>query len=253
MVKNIVYINLIFLSILSVYFFAQNFDSGLFNSFYLLFSLFCITCSLVLLFSDLGYRESKEREAYRLLFIGLLSFGFGNLLWFLNDTYFQGNISVNFINVFFLFQLLTKYSFFKFLRKDSGDSDIPTKLIHFSFLFVLLILFSEAYSISSFLTSIFNIFFIAESLITVYYVGLKLLNDDIKLIDFRYFIAGTIVWLLADVSYLIDIDLNKYSMGNIVDFMYFLGFYLIISSIIYKSFRVEKTFNSLFEKKLFYI
>jgi hypothetical protein len=208
---------------------------------------------LVLLFSDLGYRESEEREAYRLLFIGFLGFGLGNLLWFLNDTYLMGSISVNFLNVFFIFQLLTKYSFFKFLRKNSSENNISTKLIHFCFLFVLLILFSEVYSISSFLTSIFNIFFIIESVITIFYISQNLLNDDLKLVDFRYFIAGTVIWLLADTYYLIDIDLNKYSMGNIVDFMYFLGFYLIISSIIYKSFNLEKIINCVFEKKLFYI
>jgi len=253
MVKNVIYINLIFLSILSVYFFAQNFDSQLFNSFYLLFSLFCIACSLVLIFTELDYIDLKEREAYRLLFIGLLSFGLGNLMWFLNDSLLSGSIPINFINVFFLFQLLTKYSFFHFLKKNSDQSNLSTKLFKISLLIVLLILVSEASAISSKLTSLLNIFFIIESLITVFYLSQNLVHEEIRLIDLRYFIAGTSVWFLADISYLIDVDINKYSIGNIVDFMYFLGFYLLISSIIYKSFRLEKTFNSLFEKKLFYI
>ncbi len=253
MVKNIIYTNLIFLSILSVYFFAQNLDSKLFSSFYLLFSLFCISCSSVLLFSELAYKDSEERGVYQLFFIGLLSFGFGNLLWFINDEFLSGSIPVNFINILFLFQLLSKYSFFRFLEKGSELSNLTSRLIRVCTLVVMLTLFAEVYSISSLFTSFLNIFFILESLITILYLNQNLTKLNNFLIDIRFFISGTAVWFLADVAYLIDIDFNKYTMGNFVDFMYFLGFYLIVSSIIYKSFKIDKLFNYVFEKKLFYI
>ena len=253
MVKNIIYTNLIFLSILSVYFFAQNFDSQLFDSFYLLFSLFCIACSSVLLFSELNYKDSEERGVYHLLFIGLLSFGFGNLLWFINDEFLYGSIPVNFINILFLFQLLSKHSFFRFLEKGMVHSNLTSRLIRFCSLIVMLTLFAEIYSISSFFTSFLNIFFILESVITILYLTQNLVKLNHFLIDLRFFIAGTVVWLFADVTYLINIDFNKYTMGNLVDFMYFLGFYLIVSSIIYKSFNIDRLINYVFEKKLFYI
>lgn len=248
MFKNIIYINIVFLFTLVSYFFAQNYGIKYFSNFYLLFSLFCIASSLVLISSDLNFKDQEEREVYSLFFIGLLVYGVGNFVWFLNTELFEDFISDKFLNLIFCFQTITKFYLFKYLFEETEKRAFKKGFLDFYILFILILLFFG----TSIVPTLFEYFFIFDSIVTIYY-SLRLLNYQVLLIDLNYFITASSLWLFADIYYLFLSESGNYFMGNIVDFVYFIGFYLIISSIVYKNFKFSDTFNNIFENRGFYL
>ena len=248
MFKNIIYINITFLLTLVSYFFAQNFGIKYFSNFYLLFSLFSIACSVVLICSYLNYRNSKESEVYGLFFIGLLVYGVGNLFWFLNTEFLNSFVPEKFLDLIFCFQTITKVYLFKYLIEENLSIYWNSKFLDFYILIVLVLMFLGQPQIPE----IFEYFFILDSIISVV-VALKLNKAGILLIDFNFLALASVLWFLADAFYLLMSESGKYLMGNIVDFIYFIGFYLIISSIVYKNFKFSDILNNLFENRGYYL
>jgi len=252
MLKNVIFLNLIFILTLLVYFCAQNLRIGTFSNFYLMFSIFCICSSLILLLTDLDYKSEEDRGVYRYFFTGLLVYGFANLLWFFNDSILNGVLDLNFLNILFIFQTLSKYTLLIYLTDSQKvRGKFLTFIMKLNLLFLIFGLFICSYKIS--LDEYFNYFFIFESIVGILFTLKNYNNLNLTLIDFRYFIAGSTLWLLGDLYYLFDLNLNIYYMGNIVDFVYFLGFYLLLSSILYNNFSWDEKINLLVEKQLFYI
>lgn len=250
MLKRVIFYNLIFLSTTLLYFLAQNFNLKLYSSFYLSFSLFCICSSLVLIFTDLSYKDTAEGRVFRDFFIGLLVYGFTNFIWFLNEEFLNGQLPENIFNILFTVQVMAKYRLILYFLEKLKTS-FPYQIAKVCVLLLFFGIFVNSYYFE--VSSIFNYFFIVESILSIGLISIYIKPTVISIIDFRYFIAGEVLWLLADLFYLFESSLNYYFMGNIVDFVYFLGFYLYLSSIIYTNFAEDIKLKFLVAKEAFCI
>lgn len=252
MLKRIIFFNLIFLSTTLLYFLAQNFSFKYYSSFYLCFSVFCMVSSVTLFFTDLSYKDWQQRHVFQNLFIGFFIYGLANFSWFLNEEFLNNSLPENYFNILFAFQVLTKFHLFYYYIQDLKSIwyNFTIKLIILVFL-VLVCLFSIFSGIEFDFN--FNTFFIIETLTSILLLIIYLNNISVGLIDFKYFIAGEILWLIGDILYLNDFSTKIHFIGSIVDFCYFLGFYLFLASVIYKNFAYDLKLKISVAKDLFYI
>jgi len=203
---------------------------------------------LVLLGSEFCFKDREEREVYNLFFIGFLVYGIANLIWFLNSIFFDNFLSENFLNIIFSFQSFTKFWLFYYLIKNEKKSNAQSKFLKLYLLVLMVFLIFDAYLPYYF----YDFLFIFDSAITIL-IGYFLRYKEIFLIDWNYFISGSFLWLLGDIYYSFLNQAGIYFMGNIVDFIYFLGFYLMIVSIVYKNFKFSEIFNNIFENTSSYL
>jgi len=250
MVKNYIYLNTLFLFGLLMYILSQNFSFKLNESFYLFFCLFSIIIPILFLINNYNYANEEEKKAYYFLFLGFCLYGIGNFLWYFNDTLSLG-IDINYINILFFIQVVSKHSFFKFLLSCQEKT---TKNLNFSKIIsvnmgvlVLAVVFSNIISLDNF---IYDFYFIFESIISIYFIYYYLFNNFSSHLDLKYFMIGNIFWLLGDCLFLFEFISGKYFIGNIPDFVYFVGFYFMLGSVIFKNFNFMEKLNFYFDTKL---
>lgn len=235
MLKTYIYLNILFIFGLLLYLLGLHFSLNIFNTFYFFFGLFSILIPLLFLISGFQYSSKQEKNVYNLLFIGFLAYGLGNIFWFFDD-FFDLKFEYSYLNFLFIFQVLTKHYFLKFLA-SSNDEFTSSKVFRKIFsLNLLVLLFSSFFGNLVTLDELyFEIYFILESLISILFIGYALKIDLTSHLDLRYFFFGNLVWFLADTLFLFEKFSQIYFAGNISDFVYFLGFYLMISSILFKN------------------
>lgn len=247
MLKNYIYLNILFSFGLILYLLSQNFNLDFSKIFYLFFSLFSILIPIVFVINSYAYKDREEKLAYNFLFLGFCLYGVGNLGWYLNDL-FNLKIDLNYFNILFFIQAISKHNFFKYLLSNQGLSkkNIAFSKIISTNLGVLIfaILASNYVSLDNLL---YEFYFIFESLFSVYFIYYYLYRNYSSHIDLRYLFLGNFMWILADILYLFETLSGVYFIGNISDFIYFIGFYLMLSSIIFKDFNFKEKINFYFE------
>lgn len=235
LLKNYIYLNILFLFGLFLYFISINFSLNLFNIFYLFFSLFGTIIPLLLYFSEFVFKDIEEERSYKVLFVGFFVYGLGNIIWYFKEL-LSLNFDLDFINILFFFQIFTKYYFFKYLNSVKGESKnkVFDNLFSVNLLILLFaILLGESFNLSSQIT---DIYFIFESLLSIIFIFYYLANTFTGHLDLNYFGLGNLAWLIADVLFLVEVNTNHYFMGNLSDFIYFVGFYFMLASLIFKNF-----------------
>ncbi len=189
----------------------------------------------------------EEKYAYIFLFLGFCLYGIGNLSWYLNDS-FNLKINLNYLNILFFIQAVSKHNFFKYLLSNqtlSRKNIAFSKIISINLgVLTFAILASNFVSLN---TMLYDFYFIFESLFSVYFIYTYLFQNYSSHIDLRYLLFGNLMWLIADSLYLFETLSGIYFMGNISDFIYFIGFYLMLSSIIFKDFNFREKINFYFE------
>jgi len=129
--------------------------------------------------------------------------------------------------------------------------DFKPKFIHNIFsinlgIGLFLVYTGSVYTFNEFLS---NLFFINESIfsiIIVFYYSQKILDSYLDLNLFGY---GSLVWLLADLLYYLESFKGIYLMGDNTDFLYYFGFYLMLSAVLFKNFNFVAKLNFYFERK----
>ena len=250
MLKNYIYLNILFIFGLFIYLLAQNLDLELRSVFYLFFSIFSILIPLGFLVTQYNYQDEAEEKAYKFLFSGFLIYGLGNLMWYINEI-FVLDIPVFYLNLFFLYQIISKNIFFKHLISSQKDSNLnQTFKLFFNFNLLMLLLtifYSEVFESRGYL---FELYFIFESFVSILFIFYYLNLMYFSHLDFRYFGYGNIIWLLGDILFYFETVSSSIIMGNLSDFSYFIGFYLMLSSIIFKNFSFWEKVNQTFDLKI---
>jgi len=244
MLKNYIYLNILFIFGLVVYLFSLNFHLELYDTFYLFFSIFGIVVPLLFIFSEYKYRDLTERKFYQLLFLGFTSFGLANLGWYLFDL-LEINSMTNYLNIFFIFQVITKQIFFKYIySKESVEykNILWEKIISINIGILLVSIFATQFiSLNSIY---FDIYFILESILSVVFI-IKCRNYEFfSHIDLKYFLTGTTLWLLGDLLFVGEVLFNSYFIGSYSDFIYFVGFYLMLASVVFKNFNLIESLDT---------
>jgi hypothetical protein len=250
MFKNYIYLNILFIFGLVVYLFSQNFSLTLQNSFYLFFGLFGIIVPGLYLSTGFKFKSVEEKSAYQLLFIGFWVYGCANFIWYLNESFTWG-ILEELLNLLFIFQVFTKDYFLRFLAQDSKNGSKKSKLgnlFSINLGFWLLLLLCKGFL--NLEIPYDNLFFIFDSLISILFLSLygsRILGAHL---DLNYFTLGCLIWLVGDLIYFYESYLGIYLMGDIADFIYYFGFYLLLTSVLFKNFSFVTKFNYYFENKL---
>jgi hypothetical protein len=250
MLKNYIYLNILFIFGLALYLLSQNLTINVRNSFYLFFSLFSILIPILFLITDYQYQDREESLAYKFLFLGFCLYGTGNLVWYLNDS-FNLDIHVNYINILFFLQAISKHNFFKFLvlnQNTSRKNQAFSKIISINL--GVLIIATAVSNIVSLNSLLYDFYFIFESILSIFFIYYYLFQNYSSHLDLRYLLLGSLFWLVGDSLYLIEILSGVYFMGNISDFIYFVGFYLLLSSVIFKDFNFKEKINLYFDTNL---
>lgn len=254
MATTFLYINLISLLTLVTYIFGGIFNNSFNLDFYLIFSLSVIFSSfLIFINSKLFFK--KEGSEFFILILGYLIYGIANLLWYLFDVFNLNNYFFEFLNLLFLFQAITKHFFL--IKEGSSKKRALKRDYILNFLIkgnlLILILTVCFHSFLSKFGSFFEIFFIFESVISILYIKEFLLRCESKYLNYKIFLFGNIFWLIGDLIFSYSHSINSYTSGDLSDFIYFLGFYLIISSVIFKDFLKSKAqVFSFFDKRFLY-
>jgi len=137
MFRNFIYLNIIFIFGLFLYLVSQKFDLELQSFFYLFFSLSAVTVPLLFIFNlPISNLEKEGPKSFTILFSGFAVYGVANFLWYLDDV-FKLTISLELINLLFIFQIITKNLFFYlesenliFLKCDKQkDAPLPGNVI----------------------------------------------------------------------------------------------------------------------------
>lgn len=248
MLKNYIYLNSLFIFGLLIYLFSQKFTFSLQNTFYMFFSLFSTVIPGLFLFNGYRFQDRRERSTYQLLFCGFWIYGVANFIWYLNDT-LNLKISENYLNLFFIFQIFTKDYFLKYLVQKYHN--FKPNLIHNIFsinlgIGLFLVFATNFLNLKDFLSNLFFIYESIFSIIFVLYYSQKILDSYLDLNLFGY---GSLVWLLADTVYYFESFKGVYVMGDISDFLYYFGFYLMLSAILFKNFNFVAKLNFYFDKK----
>lgn len=248
MLKAYIYLNILFIFGLVVYLFSQKIGIEFYNLFYLFFGLFSLFIPFLFIIYDFKFRNREERIAYLSLFYGFLIYGACNLLWYLNEALFE-IIDFKFLNFLFIFQCFTKHYFLRYLSINDKKNKA-----YFSTLFSInigILLFALFFSSNFHLESyILDIYFIIESLLTVIFIFYYLKESFNLHIDLRYFLYGNLIWLVADILFLIENFTKTYFMGNVSDFIYYIGLYMMLYSILIKNFNYKEKIDFVFDLNL---
>ena len=241
MATSFLYINLIFFLSFLLFIFAQFFDKAAYLDFYLLFSLSSIF-SILIIFLNFKHLFKKEGSEFSVLLLGYLIYGIANFIWYVFDAFKVEKSFFDILNLMFIFQSISKYYF---LIKESegrvGDTKsslIIENLLKINLFILLLTLVFNTY-LKKYGTFI-DIFFVFESLISIGYISFYLSKVDSKFLNYKLFLYGNAFWLIGDLLFSYSNNFNLYIAGDLTDFIYFLGFYLIISSVIFKNYNYTK-------------
>lgn len=240
--KNYIYLNILFIFGLILYVFSSSYALEMREIFYLFFSIFGLLVPILFYFNGFKYTSVDEKRAYEVLFFGFFSYGLANLIWYLNDI-FTLEIDVSYLNLIFLVQVFSKHYFLKFLS-TSGENNrfdlIFQKLFSINILISILALFtSKALSLNGFE---YDIYFIIESLVSIIFI-LYFLNEKMPShININYFLTGNLVWFIADSLYLFEVLSGFYIIGELSDFVYYVGFYFLLASVVFKNFSFMSNF-----------
>jgi len=249
LLKNYIYLNILFLFGLFLYFISANYSLNISDVFYLFFGLFGTIIPSLLYFNDYIYKDREEEISYKILYLGFFVYGLGNVVWYFNDL-FELGISLAFINILFLFQTFSKHFFFKYLikgQKKSSKSKIFSNIFSINLLILLLAIFlGNSFKLEN---QISDLYFILESFISIIFIFSIFLGKYSGHIDFNYFGFGNLIWFLADFLFFIEIKTNHYFMGNLSDFIYYIGFYFMLASLLLKNFHFDN-FGNFFQKRL---
>lgn len=251
MATNFLYINLIFFLTFTLYILGQFFDKSLLIDFYLLFSLFIIFSTISVTISHSSYFK-KEGSEFLILTFGYLIYGIANLFWYFFDIFKIDGY--DFLNLLFVFQALTKQYFLLKDSKGVGDKSgkkVFEKIITLNILLlsISLIFFQKDGVVENFMQS----FFLFEALLCVLFVKFYLLNSYSKFLNYELFLYGNLFWIFGDISYSYAVGVSSYISGGLSDFIYFLGFYLILNSFIFKNFaEVKNQLIQIFDKRFLY-
>lgn len=247
MFKNYIYLNILFIFGLILYLFSQKNALEFSSFFYLFTSFYSIIISALLLLSEYKYKDREEKRIYSLLFFGFLIYGVANFIWYFNEVWFE-LLSLSMLNTLFVFQIFSKHYFLRYLTKQGDEtvSKIIQNILSLNLGILLLSLFSgNLLNLQIFGT---EIYFIFESLFSIVFITYFVKKTYLSHLDLRYFLTGNTFWLLADLAFIYEEFNEKYFMGNLSDFLYFVGFYLMLTSILFKNYNLNQKFNLYFEK-----
>ncbi len=234
-----IYLNILFFGFIFYYIFSLIFGLPVNQTFYLLFSLFSISASILLFLHPRKFLNDTQKVIYLLLYFGFLVYGISNFLWYFDNQFLGTVLSQQALNFGFIFQVLTKFLFFflikyQFEHQKNCLSLVFSKILKFNILFLILSLVMQNSTFSD--SNVYEYFFIFESIFTIVYLINELPNKYKYLIDLRLFIAGSFVWFLGDLIFRFESKFSIYSLGSISDFVYFLGFYLLVFSCMFKDY-----------------
>jgi hypothetical protein len=250
MIKNFIYFNILFIFGFLFYLFSIYLNLDLSNTFYLFFSIFATVIPILFLSSGYEYQNEDERKGYILLFIGFCIYGVANLLWFFSD-FGIFETPIEYLNFLFLTQVLCKHYFLRYLaslNKDSRHLKFFQNIFSLNIGLILLALFlGNSFNLYEYY---YDFYFILESIFSITCLLVFLRGEIFTHIDLRYFVLGHLIWLTADSLFLIENLRQVYFMGTISDFIYYIGFYIMLYSIIFKNFQFTSKINFYLEKNL---
>jgi hypothetical protein len=250
MLKKYIFLNILFIFGLMIYLLSLNTSISIKDTFYLFFSLFSIVIPLTFLFSEFEYEDKESSRSYKLLFFGFTAYGIGNFIWYLNEI-LGLKISLNYLNSLFLFQGFTKHFFLRYLTKlqeETNYNQIFNKIFSLNMLIMLFALFTvRLFDLNNFFL---DFYFIFESIVSIVFIFYFLKENFTAHIDIKYFLMGQSLWLFADLLYFFEVYWDVYLIGSLSDFIYFIGFYLMLSSVIFKNFNFSDKLELLLDKKL---
>jgi hypothetical protein len=250
MLKVYTYLNSLFIFGLVIYLFSQKIGIEFSNLFYFVSCLFSLVIPMLFIVSNFNYEDREEKTAYLILFLGFLIYGFGNLIWYFNDAYFE-ILDVKYVNLIFIFQCFSKHYFFRYLSLNlngTKNHNYFTQLFSLNIGILLLALFfSENLQLESYLV---DIYFVLESLLTVIFIVFCMKESFGEHIDLKYFMIGNLIWFIADILFLLETYSNTYFSGNLADFIYFVGLYFMLYSILIKNFNFTEKLNYIFDLQL---
>ena len=113
--KSYIFLNILFIFGLFLYFITFNFSIDFQDIFYLFFSLFGMIVPATIYLNGYIYKDREEEKSYKFLFLGFFIYGLANLIWYLNEILML-EISINYLNLLFIFQIFTKHYFLKYLN-----------------------------------------------------------------------------------------------------------------------------------------
>jgi len=234
-----IYINILFIGFIIYYTFSLIFGHQVNESFYLLFSLFSISASILMFLHPRKFQSNNQKVVYLLLYLGFFIYGISNFIWYFDSQFLGSILPKEVLNFGFVFQVLTKFLFFflikyQFEHQMNCLSIVFKRVLQFNILFLLISLVLQNSNFSD--SSLYEYFFIFESIFTVVYLINELPNKSKYLLDLRLFIGGSLVWLFADLLFIFENKFNLYSMGGFSDFVYFLGFYVFVFSCMFRDY-----------------
>jgi len=206
-----------------IFAFGKSFDSN-FLDFYLYFNIFGLLLVSFYLISD-----DKNKFNFRgMMFLGLVFYLFGNLI-FINDfNLYLFNLS----DIFFIIQIVTKQISIIYLRFPVKNFDILKNIILFNLFVLLTSIFTSKLTDNS----VLDLFYFIESLFSMliilyfnFFNNYSYIFENLKNIELFY--LAQVFWLIGDIFYS-DLNLNNnYTLGDTSDLIYFIGLYFFIKSL----------------------
>lgn len=234
-----IYVNILFFGFIFYYIFSLIFGFQVNQTFYLLFSLFSISASVLLFLHPRKFQSNNQKVVYLLLYSGFFIYGISNFMWYFDSQFLGQILPPQILNFGFVFQVLTKFLFFflikyQFEHQKNCLNLVFSKILKFNILFLLISLVLQNSNFSE--SKIYEYFFIFESIFTIAYLINELPNKYKYLLDLRVFILGSLVWFFADLIFMFESKFQIYTIGGFSDFVYFLGFYLLVFSCMFKDY-----------------